>query len=182
MGGADLVLVLIIAAGFILGFFRGVVRQALALGAWLVVFVVTSHLRVPLGEWLAQSSPDYGRDYALMLDFGVLFLAVFGVALVLIEFGGAPSKLTRHPVIDDTLGGVLGLLIAGVTIASVMVILESYFGQAGPARLGEIAWMRELHLTLAESAVAQAIDEWIVRGMAVLIGPLLPADVRAVLG
>ena len=175
---ADLALALVVVAGFALGFFRGVVRQLLALGAWAVIFVAAAHLRVPLGDWLASSSPEYGLEYATMLAFAVLFIAGFGVALVLVEFGGAPSKLARHPVIDDLLGAALGVVLAIVVLGALMAVMDTYFGRFEATGRGEIGWLREMHRAIADSTIGRALDEWVVRGMGMLLGPLLPADVR----
>ncbi len=180
--GADVVLVLLLAGGFVLGFFRGVIRQLLLFAAWAVIFVIAAYLRVPLGEWLASSSPQFSGEYPVMLSFLALFGTLFVGALLLVEFGGGGSSLTRHPLIDDVLGGLMGLAIAAVFIASIIVILNSYFLRAGATpQAGELSWLRDIHSALDESVVAQVIREWIVRGMSFVLGPLLPADLRTAL-
>jgi uncharacterized membrane protein required for colicin V production len=176
---ADVILVLLLAGGFVLGFFRGTVRQVLVLGAWLIIFVLAAYLRVPVAEWLAGGRPQFSLDYALMLSFLAIYLGLFGAALLLFEFGGAPSRLTRHPVLDDAVGGVLGLFIAAVLIAGVIVVLDTFYIRAPTTVPGELTWLRDVDAGLDASAVASLIRDWVVRGLGIVVGPLLPPDVRA---
>jgi uncharacterized membrane protein required for colicin V production len=172
------VLVILLAAGFIIGFFRGVIRQAFALGAVLVIFVVAAYLRAPLGQWLASTSSQFGGDYAQLLAFGAIFVGLSLAALVLIQFSRSPSNLTRYSMLDDALGGLLGLLLVAVAIGLVSVILDSYFIRAASNPTGELSWVRETHRALEGSGVARFIHDWIIRGLGFVLGPLLPADVH----
>jgi uncharacterized membrane protein required for colicin V production len=179
--GADFVLLLILACGFLLGFFRGVVRQGLALAAVLLVFFGAAYLRTPLGERLAAASPQFGGEYAQMIAFAVVFIGVSLAALALVEFGGAPSRLARHPVLDDALGGVIGILLAAVAIGLLVVILDTYFLRAATVNPGEVGWLRDIHRELGGSTIARVIHDWLIRPLGWIVGPLLPADVRAVM-
>jgi hypothetical protein len=180
---ADVALVLLLAGGFLIGFFRGLVRQVMALGSCLVLFVVAAYAREPLAAWLSRSSPQFGRDYALMLSFLVLFLGLFLAVLLFIQFSRTASALTRHPVLDDSLGGLSGLLIAAATVALVSQILDSYYLRTGPIQAaGELAWLRQTHHALEASNLAGLIDDTVGRALAFLLSPVLPADVRAVAG
>jgi uncharacterized membrane protein required for colicin V production len=179
---ADIVLVFLLAGGFVLGFFRGLVRQALVIGAWAVLFVAAAYLRVPIGEWLAASAPQLGRDYSLMFTFAAIFLGLFSGAVLLLEFGGSPSRLAKHPAVDDALGGVVGLLAAALLVHATMVILDSYFVRAGPTPApGELLWLREVQGGLDGSFIAQLIADTVGRVVNLLLSPLMPADVRSVM-
>lgn len=116
-----------------------------------------------------------------MLAFLLIFIGVSFAALALIQFGGSPSNLIRHPVLDDLLGDVAGLALAAIAIGAVVVILGRYFLAAPSGTGGELGWLRDTHRALESSAVAQLVHDWIVRGLGVALGPLLPADVRAVM-
>ena len=52
----DIALILLLAAGFLLGVARGGVRQLIVLGAWLLTFILSAHLVRPLGDWIAGNA------------------------------------------------------------------------------------------------------------------------------
>lgn len=177
----DLLILLVLAIGFVLGFFRGLVRQLLALGAWLVTFVGSAQLRVPLGDWLSGTSTAFTHEYALLLAFLSLFLATFISALLLAELGGAASGLTKYPWLDDVLGGVVGVAVAVLFVVSLVVILDSYFVPVTVQAVGEVGWLRGIHADVSASSLVDTLREWVIRPLAILLGPLVPEDVRAVM-
>ncbi|HEY7598707.1 MAG TPA: CvpA family protein [Candidatus Limnocylindrales bacterium] len=177
----DILLVLLLIGGFVLGFFRGLIRQLLALGVWLIAFVGAAHLRVPLGDWLDASSTQFSTAYSYMLAFAIVYLIVFAAALVLVELGGAGSALTSHPLIDDAAGGALGLLVALLLVAGLVLALDSFFLPTPTPQAGEVSWLRDIHRDLGSSAVVEILREWLIRPLGVLLGPLLPAEIRALM-
>ncbi len=69
MTSVDIVLVLIIAGAFVLGFLWGVIRSLLMLAAWFVVFVLSAILSVPLGDYLSNQWNTYSSDWNHMAAF-----------------------------------------------------------------------------------------------------------------
>jgi uncharacterized membrane protein required for colicin V production len=177
----DVLLLLLLTGGFILGFFRGVLRQLLALGGWLFAFVAAIYLRLPVGDWLDRSSSQFDFEYAQMLAFTAIFLALFVAALLLFELGGSGLSLVRHPLLDDAFGGVVGVLLAALTAASLIVILDSYFVSRPVPVAGELSWLRDIHDGLSRSALAEPLRDWVIRPLGVLLGPLLPSELRVVM-
>ena len=179
---SDALLLLLLAGGSMLGFFRGPIRQLLAIGAWIVTFVGTAHLRAPLGEWLDASSSELARDYSMLLAFVALYLAVYTAALLLVELGGgAGSSLTRYPLLDDVLGGVLGFVVAVLFVAGAVVALDSYYLVTPQVQPGEFGWLRDIERSLTGSTVTDLLHEWVIRPLGLLLGPLLPPDIRVVM-
>ena len=70
MTSVDIVLVLIIAGAFVLGFLWGVIRSLLMLAAWFVVFVLSAILSVPVGDYLSNQWNTYSADWDHMAAFG----------------------------------------------------------------------------------------------------------------
>jgi uncharacterized membrane protein required for colicin V production len=66
MNVLDIVMLLVLAGGFVLGFVQGVIRGVLAIGAWAVSFLVGANLRDPVGSYLASQwtnlTPQVVRD------------------------------------------------------------------------------------------------------------------------
>lgn len=177
----DVLLLLLLAGGFLLGFFRGVIRQLLAIGATLFVFVAAAYLRLPVGDWLGRTSSQFDFQYAQVLSFLAIFVALFVAVLLLFELGGSGMSLVRHPLLDDALGGVAGLVLAAITAAALVVILDSYFlGHPLPSA-GELGWLRSAHESLARSALAEPLRDLVIRPLGILLGPVLPSELRAVM-
>ena len=87
MTSVDIVLVLIIAGAFLLGFLWGVVRSLLMLAAWFVVFVLSAILSVPVGDYLTKQWTAYDADWDHMAAFAILYVGGLIIALVLTWIG-----------------------------------------------------------------------------------------------
>jgi uncharacterized membrane protein required for colicin V production len=176
----DVVLIGLLTVGFLVGFFRGVIRALLAMGAWLVCFVFAAYLRVPLGEWLARSA-TFSSAYADLVAFGVIFFALFTTLILVIVLSRAPTEWTRHAVIDDILGGVVGVIVVGLVIASAVVMLDHYYAVANPAPGVDVGWPADMNRALVGSTIAGWIGDTGVSVIGFLLGPVLPEDIRAVM-
>jgi membrane protein required for colicin V production len=177
----DVVLVLVLAGGFLLGFLRGVMRQLIALAAWVVSFTVAAQLQRPVAEWLVSQDPQYSLQYVDMLAFGAVFVVLFGIALVAIEVVGTVSDLTTHAALDEVLGGALGVGLALLTIASLIVILNTFYALENRGPTAEVSILRDLHGLFERSAIAGWLTDSLIPGLAALLGILLPDRVREVM-
>jgi colicin V production protein len=158
------------------------VRQLIALGAWLVSFIVAAYLRGPLGDWIAAQGGGYSRAYVEMLAFGIAFVVLFALAVVVIEIGGSTIQLTQRVALDQVLGGFLALGVGLLVIGALLIVLDGYYIYAGGPAVGapDIDFVRALHAALDRSAIVQSLRGSLVPGLISLLGPLLPADIRAV--
>ena len=176
----DIALILLFVIAFLVGVIRGALRQLITLGAWLVTFVLAAYVREPVGEWIAAQS-DYSREYVDMLGFGLAFIVLFGLALVVIQIGGRTVELIERPGFDELLGGILGLAWAVMAITALLIVLDTYY--ANPLSVtNELAVVRDLNTQLRDSTIGGALHRSAVPGLLSLLGPLLPAEVRASLG
>lgn len=180
MTNADIVLLLLIAGAFLVGFFWGVIRGLLALAAWVVVFVVAAYLATPLGDYLSGQWSQFGVKFNHTLGFGIAAAVLYVVVLVLIQFTTRGAQdVSRFPVLDDLVGGFLGVLIAVLVFAGTIMVLRTAYGPAatvGPG-LGP-AWMADLYRALVDSTIGSRINEGLVPGLNSILGPLLPPDIR----
>jgi uncharacterized membrane protein required for colicin V production len=176
----DLVVALLLAGGFLLGFVRGAIRQLVALGAWLAMFLLAAHVSTPVGRWLVGQAPGYSFDYGIMLSFGALFVLPFAVALVVIEATGTTVTLTRHVLFDNILGGVLGVILVVLTLSSVLVVLDTYYTLPEPAG-DQIAIIGDLYRVTQESISAEILRGSLIPFIGGVLNALLPDHVRAVM-
>ena len=179
---SDVILVAIIVVGFTVGYFRGAVRQLIAIGAWAVSFLIGAHARPLVGDLLGDQWTQYSQQYAEMLAFGIVFGALFAVGLLLAEIPGNRITLTQHEWLDDITGGLLGALLAILVSASVKVILGTVYGQGLPPVGDHVMWLRDLHTALLDATFMRTALDSLISGLGVIFGPLLPVDVRLTMG
>ena len=173
---ADLALLLIYAAVFVLGFFQGGTRGLLGLLAWLFAFVIGITVWQPLGQWLSGSWTRYSLVYDQMLAFLIGFTVALVVgAILIVTFTKRGPLLPRWPLADELLGGVLFLLLAILVTATVMIAFDSAY----PGGLGgreDVPWITSIQEGLQGSVLAGWIDATVVPLILAIFGPLMPDD------
>ena len=176
---ADVAIILILVVCLLVGMFRGALRQLIALGGWLVAFVLGAQVRPPIADWLLTQEPDFSDQYAQMIGFLIGFLILLGVALVFIELTGQTVVLSSRPLVDELVGGLLLFGVGLLSVAGVVLALGTYYSSTPHGVTAEMSLLRDLNATLEHSAIANALRNSLIPGLQALLGPLLPADVRA---
>jgi uncharacterized membrane protein required for colicin V production len=179
MNVADILLVLILAGAFLVGFFQGVVRGLLAVAAWLVAFLLGANLWGPVGDYLASQWTSLDGGYVHMLAFGLATVFFFGVFLTLIFFGAkGPRGFTSYVLLDDLLGGVIGVVLALIIVASSTIILGTFYGLSSPGTATDVEWSAQLYRGLTGSTIGALIGDTIVPLMGTIFGALVPQNIR----
>lgn len=174
----DLAIVALLVGGVLLGALRGALRQLVALGAWLVAFVLSAHLRSPIADWLVAQLTGYSRPYLEMVAFVAAFALLFAIALAVIELRGTTVHLSTRPLVDDVVGGLLMLGVTILAVASIAFALDTHYGRATPERTNEFAVLTQIDAALDDSAIVTQLRGSLMPGLQSLLGPLLPPDVR----
>ena len=123
MNWVDLVVLAVIALSGLLAFMRGLVREVLGVGAWVVAALVASSYGVfpYVQPWVRRQFSD--PTTADLVAFGSVFLIVL---IVLWVVAGALSSLVRGSALgglDRTLGFVFGLARGAVLVAVAYVLV-----------------------------------------------------------
>ena len=176
----DVVLVILLVAGFMLGVLRGALRQLIVLGAWLVTFLVAAYLRPTVGNFILSNNPRYTVEYAEMLAFVATFIILFGIAVAIIEIGGHTIHLSQRVAVDEVIGGFLMLGATVLAIATVVIALDTYYAGTPAPGATELDMARELHNALERSAIVQQMHVSLIPGLMALFRPLLPPDIPAI--
>ena len=176
----DVALLILLAAGFLLGVLRGAVRQLIVLGAWLVTFIVAAYLRPTVGDWIALNAGEYSRAHVDMLAFAGSFLVLLTLAVLVIEIGGRTVQLTQRVAVDEILGGFLALGATILVIGSFAIIFDTYYATGPSLANAELDIARQLNAAFGRSAIIRAMHDSLIPGLVALLGPVLPPDIRAV--
>jgi len=184
MTSVDIVLVLIIAGAFVLGFLWGVIRSLLMLAAWFVVFVLSAILSVPLGDYLSNQWNSYSSDWNHMAAFAILYVGGLIIALVVAWVGvRGPQGVTKYRLLDDVCSGALMAFVAVLGIAGVLVILATaYAGPPGADTVVGPGWPRDIYHSLVnDSQIGSGLNDTLIPALGSILGLLLPQYVRSVM-
>ncbi len=178
----DLVIFLALLAMFVVGYAQGVVRRLLGIGAILFALVLGAQLRGPLGAYLANQWQGIPLSYSLMVAFGAVFFATAVTLSLGIQLTYRPAPLfPKYPVLDEILGGILGVIQGIIILAALFLILDPHYTspQAGenPAA-GEFALLRTLHGFLDQTLTAELIRGILIPGILAVFGFLFAEDIR----
>ncbi len=175
----DLGLLLGLAAFFFLGVVQGAIRRLLGIASMLVAFILAANLRNPVGDFLAGNWTQFDLGYNRLLAFGIVFAAGSVAASITIQgFYKRQDLSTEHPIADDIVGGLLGLLQGIVVLTMLVIIFNSY--TLPPPHTGDVAQVRDAqNLIIHQSNIAGADKDFLVPPFVHALSPLLPGDLVA---
>jgi len=152
MTAFDYAVLTIIAASVLLGLWRGVVSEILALAAWIVAFVVAraaaSDVAILLAGQIAEPGLRLAAAYGLVF-IGVLL--VFAIARMLISL---MVKAVGLGLLDRLLGAGFGVLRGTLVVFAAVLV-------AGMTPLPKTEWWREAMLALPMETAVIAAKPWL---------------------
>ena len=177
----DLLVVLFLFGMFVLGFIQGTIRRVLGLASMLFSFLFAANLRGPLGGYLAQNWNDYPDEYAVMLGFGIVFIAATIAFTVVIQgFYHKQDLFKKATFADEIIGGLLGIVQGAFLILAIIVILDSFFQiPTIPKSVNEFTWLRTFWEAIDTSTTADIFRSRIIPGFITVFGLLIPIDLQA---
>jgi uncharacterized membrane protein required for colicin V production len=165
---------------FVLGYAQGVVRRLLGIAVVVFSFLLAANLRDALGSFLASNWTQFPREYSYMLAFGFLFVVFMVVGTIIIQMTYKPAPIfAKAPVLDELLGGVLGVVQALLIVAAGIAILDSFFRL--PVGIGDqqVQFLKDLYGAVNQSQSVTVFRETLLPLLVTLTGPLLPSDIQA---
>lgn len=152
MTAFDYAVLAVLAVSVLVGVWRGVVSEILALAAWVVAIIAARTWGAEVANWLAGQIAEpalrMAAGYALVV---VAVLLVFAVARVLISL---MLKAVGLGLLDRLLGGAFGVL-RGVVVVLVAVLV------AGMTPLPKADWWRDAMLAPPLETAVIAIKPWL---------------------
>lgn len=172
---ADLTIFAALFAAFVIGVMQGSIRRVLGIMSMVFGFLLAANLRDPVGDFLADNWQQFTLEYNRMLAFLMLFVA-FAVAfsVVIQGFYKRTDIYAAHPVVDDIVGGLLGLLEGFIVLVILVIIFNSHVPSEGATTISELNGVQNAFLH--DSGIASGIHDTIVPPLIHILGALLPAD------
>jgi uncharacterized membrane protein required for colicin V production len=180
MSTVDLLLVLFFIGFFVLGFAQGAIRRVIGIGAIMFSFLLAANLYEPLGAFLANNWSQFSRQYSYMIGFGTVFVAaVIAFALVAQGWYKPQPLFAKARWADEILGGVLGVIEAGIILGATIIILGSFFLIPGiPQDPNELLGLRELWNALETSQIVDFFQSTLIPGFFSVFGLFIPDSIE----
>lgn len=177
----DLLVFFAFFALFILGYIQGIIRRLLGIGSVLITLLLAAQLRAPVGDFLSQNWTQYTPAYDHMIAFGSIFLAGTIASTIALQLFFKPVPLfAKYPVVDEIIGGLLGLLMGAILLAAFYLILDPVFTIDQSARANEFPILRPVWDALQGSLTADIARHQLVPAVLFFFGGLFPNEVTAV--
>jgi uncharacterized membrane protein required for colicin V production len=172
----DLALLIGFGVFFFLGVMQGAIRRLIGIATMLFAFLVAANTRDSAGDFLAQNWRQFNLDYNRLLAFVIIFVVVAVAGSIVTQgFYKRTDLSAEHPIVDDVVGGLLGLLQALMLLMFVVIILNSY--PLPPAKSGDVTQLRDIqNMIVNQSHIAGAIKAVVVPLFVHVFAVLLPAD------
>lgn len=178
----DLIIFLALLAMFVVGYAQGVVRRLLGIAAISFALILGGQLRQPFGQYLAHEWTGIAPDYSFMVGFGAVFFAAAVALSIGIQIMYRPAPLfTRYPVLDEIVGGLLGVVEGFLILVAILLITDPYYTQEAfreKPGLGEFGLLRSLHTWLDPTLTASILRDSVIPLLLGALGVLFPLEVR----
>ena len=116
----DIVILAIVGISIALGALRGLVREVLALVAWVAAFLLSNFLAPEAAKLLPQGMGS--EEIRLLVSYVVVFIIVLVALSVLAILASKLVKVVGLGAPDRVVGGVFGL-VRGVLVVMILVLL-----------------------------------------------------------
>lgn len=175
----DLVILGGLALFFFLGVMQGAIRRLIGIGSMLVAFLVAGNLRGPFGNFLADNWTQFNRDYNKLLAFVIVFVVVAVIASIVTQgFYKRTDISAEHPILDDIIGGLLGLLQGALLLLYVVIIMNSYILPA--AGSGDLSYLRDAQdMIVNQSHIAIWLNDHVAPVFVHIVAILLPTELTS---
>jgi len=153
----DYAVLAIVGLSVLLGVLRGFVREVIALGSWVVAFVVSSAYGGDLAPLLAGQIPD--ENWRVLAAVVTLFFVILLLMNIIAVLASRLIKSAGLGLEDRLLGGVFGLA-RGVAVVLALVLA------AGLTVLPRQPVWKDAMLAAPLETLAAFVKQWLPQGWA----------------
>jgi uncharacterized membrane protein required for colicin V production len=181
----DVLVILFLFGMFVLGYIQGTVRRLLGIISIVFAFFLAMQLNAAwLGQFLAQNWEQFPPEYSVMLGYLIIFLAAIVATTLVIQ--GTYQKVevfAKYPVIDEVLGGILGVVQGALFLMFLVIILDQYFLYTNlPKDPDELPFLRSFWTAIDTSQTGEILHQTVIPGFLSIVSFLIPNDVLVLYG
>jgi uncharacterized membrane protein required for colicin V production len=181
----DVLVVLYLFGWFILGFIQGTIRRLLGIAALVFSFFLALQLNaIWLGSFLSANWTQYPKEYSVMIGYLVIFIAAVVAFTLVIQGTYKKAPLfAKYPVVDEIVGGLLGIVQGFLLLLFIVIILDQYYLYTNiPPDDDELAILRSFWDAMNTSNVGNLLHATVIPAFITIFGLLIPGQVQAVYG
>jgi uncharacterized membrane protein required for colicin V production len=180
----DLLTILFLFAMFVLGYIQGTLRRLIGTLSFIFAFFLAAVLSVPMGSFLTSYWTNYPEEYSVMIGFLVIFVAAIVASFLIIQGTYTKTELfAKYPIVDEILGGVVGVIQGLLLIVFLTIILDQYFLYAPTApEVDEVPFLRPFWEALNASSFGALLHNQVIPNFVNLFGFILPDYIQATYG
>ena len=180
--GFDLVDLLIVGyfgAFFVLGFAQGTIRRLIGIASILFSFLFAANLTAALGRFLGENWRQFSPEYGGMIGFLTIFIVAAVAFAILAQGFYKPQPLfVKARFVDELLGGVLGVIQAGLILMCFIVILDTFFYATGiPSDPDELPFLRDVYSALNGTQIVGVFREAIIPAFMTIFAFFVPTAI-----
>ena len=117
----------------------------------------------------------------MMVGFGTVFVAAsIAFTLVIQGFYKKTTLSERYIIVDEVVGGVLGVLQGILILTAMIIILDSVFQIPQVSDRNELILLREIHGAYDPSATAGIIRNTVIPAFYAVFGLFIPESLREI--
>ncbi|HEX5828347.1 MAG TPA: CvpA family protein [Candidatus Limnocylindrales bacterium] len=180
----DIVVILYLFGWFVLGYIQGTVRRIVGILSIVFSFFLALQLNdFWLGEFLAQNWQQYPPEYSVMIGYLVIFVAgVVAFSLVIQGTYRKAELFAKYPVVDEVLGGFLGVIQGGLLLMFLVTILDQYFLNGSATEGNQLPFLGGFWTAINGSETGRILHETIIPSFLSIFSFLVPSEVLATYG
>jgi len=181
----DVVVILYLFGWFILGFIQGTIRRLLGIAALVFSFFLALQLNsLWLGNFLATNWTQYPKEYSIMIGYLVIFIAAVVAFTLVIQGTYKKAPLfAKYPVLDEIIGGLLGVVQGFLLLLFLVIILDQYYLYTNiPPDSDEIGFLRTFWDAMNTSNTGVLLHGTVIPAFITIFGFLIPGAVHSVYG
>jgi uncharacterized membrane protein required for colicin V production len=180
----DVVVIMVLGGFFIVGFIQGTIRRLVGILSIVFSFFFAAQVSVPLGEFLGDHWLQFPREYGAMVGFLAVFAAaVIAFSLVIQGTYKKAPLFAQYPVIDEVLGGILGIVQGLLLLLFVTIILDQFFLLRNlPTDPDELPLLREVWNAIDGSGTGELLHVTVIPGFLTVTSFLIPEGIRLLYG
>jgi uncharacterized membrane protein required for colicin V production len=178
----DLVVLVTLAGGVLIGFQQGTLRFILCSVSVLVAFILASLLKGPIADALAPVWRAAAPEQQELWIYVVLFVAgILGGWFVVRAFF-RQTRLPLYRLLDEIGGAVMGVLYVVLLYTFSLVTLDTYFGTIDQSTVGVVPVLGALYEFLNDSLLVDWFRAYVLPVAGFVARPFVPGDVKPFLG
>src|SRR3954452_5465201 len=181
----DIIVILFLFGMFILGYIQGTVRRLVGILSIVFSFFLALQLNAFwLGGFLSENWQQYPPEYSVMIGYLLIFVAaVVAFSLVIQGTYRKTEIFAKYPVIDEVVGGLLGVLQGGLLLMFLVIILDQYFLRTGiPKDSDELPFLRDFWTAINGAETGRILHETVIPNFLNVVSFLVPDQVLALYG